>query len=220
MRYLFPAILGICGIAILVSLGTWQLRRLEWKNAMLAEIDARIGAEPVAVPAEPDPEADRYLPVMAEGELGPDSLRVLASVKQVGAIHRFITTLTTPEGRVLLVDLGYRTIVSADISVPERAVKVTGNLHWPEETDSYTPVPDGDLWFAREVPDMARALGAEPVLIVAREVTPGSSITPLPVSSAGIPNDHLEYALTWFGLALVWLGMTLFLMWRIKRRTA
>ncbi|MGR3793944.1 SURF1 family protein [Vannielia sp. SX4] len=219
MRYLFPAILGICGIAILVSLGTWQLRRLAWKEAMLAEIDARITAAPVAVPATPDPKADRYLPVEAEGDLGGEGLMVLASIKQVGAIHRFITTLTTPAGRVLLVDLGYRRIVSADASVPEGAVRLTGNLHWPEEIDSYTPTPDGTLWFARDVPAMAEALGAEPVLIVAREVTPGSSITPLPVSSAGIPNDHLEYALTWFGLALVWLGMTLFLMWRIKRRT-
>ncbi|MBY6048137.1 SURF1 family protein [Vannielia litorea] len=219
MRYLFPAILGICGIAILVSLGTWQLRRLAWKEAMLAEIDARITATPVAVPAAPDPEADRYLLVEAEGDLGGEGLMVLASIKQVGAIHRFITTLTTLEGRVLLVDLGYRRIVSADASVPEGAVRLTGNLHWPEEIDSYTPAPDGTLWFARDVPAMAEALGAEPVLIVTRDVTPGSSITPLPVSSAGIPNDHLEYALTWFGLALVWLGMTLFLMWRIKRRT-
>ncbi len=219
MRYLFPAILGICGIAILVSLGTWQLRRLAWKEAMLAEIDARITAAPVAVPVAPDPEADRYLPVEAEGDLGGEGLMVLASIKQVGAIHRFITTLTTPEGRVLLVDLGYRRIVSADASVPEGAVRLTGNLHWPEEIDSYTPTPDGTLWFARDVPAMAEALGAEPVLIVARDITPGSTITPLPVSSAGIPNDHLEYALTWFGLALVWLGMTLFLMWRIKRRT-
>ncbi|MBS8228095.1 SURF1 family protein [Vannielia litorea] len=220
MRYLFPAILGICGVAILVSLGTWQLRRLAWKEAALAEIEARIGAAPVAVPAAPDPEADRFLPVQAEGELGNDALMVLASIKQVGAIHRFITTLTTPEGRVLLVDLGYRTIVSADISVPQGAVQLTGNLHWPDEVDSFTPEPDNDLWFARDVPAMAEALGAEPVLIVAREVRPGSTITPLPVSTAGISNDHLEYALTWFGLALVWLGMTVFLMWRIKRRTA
>ncbi|MCO6383093.1 SURF1 family protein [Oceanicola sp. 502str15] len=220
MRYLFPAILGICGIAVLVSLGTWQLRRLQWKEGMLADIDARIAAAPVAVPATPDPEADRYLPVEAEGELSGEGLRVLASIKQIGAVHRFITTLETYDGRVLLVDLGYRDMISADASFPQGAVKVTGNLHWPDETDGFTPAPDGELWFARDVPAMAEALGAEPLLIVAREVRPGSSITPLPVSSEGIPNDHLGYAVTWFGLALVWLGMTLFLMWRIKRRTA
>ena len=84
----------------------------------------------------------------------------------------------------------------------------------------FTPEPEGALWFARDVPAMARALEAEPLLIVAREITPGSAVTPLPVSTEGIPNDHLHYAITWFGLALVWLGMTVFLMWRIKRRTA
>ncbi|QDC08934.1 SURF1 family protein [Oceanicola sp. D3] len=220
MRYLFPAILGICGIAILVSLGTWQLRRLAWKGAMLADIDARITAAPVAVPAAPDPEADRFLPVQAEGTLGGQGIMVLASIKQVGAVHRFVTTLTTPEGRVLLVDLGYRKVISADASFPQGAVTVTGNLHWPDEVDGFTPDPEGALWFARDVPALAEALGAEPLLIVAREVRPGSTITPLPVSSVGIPNDHLGYAVTWFGLALVWLGMTLFLMWRIKRRTA
>ena len=220
MRYLFAAVLGICGIAILVSLGMWQVRRLEWKNAMLAEIEARIGAAPVAVPAQPDPEADRYLPVVAEGELTGEGLRVLASIKRVGAIHRFITVLETNGGRRLLVDLGYRKMGDEDASVPEGAVRVTGNLHWPREVDSFTPEPEGALWFARDVPAMARALEAEPVLIVAREITPGSTITPLPVSTEGIPNDHLHYAITWFGLALVWLGMTVFLMWRIKRRTA
>jgi surfeit locus 1 family protein len=65
---------------------------------------------------------------------------------------------------------------------------------------------------------MAAALGTEPVLIVARTDT-GDGITPLPVDTAGIPNNHLNYALTWFCLAAVWLGMTLLLLWRIRRRT-
>ncbi|SIN80325.1 SURF1 family protein [Vannielia litorea] len=221
MRYLFPALLGFCGIAVLVSLGTWQLRRLEWKNAMLAEIDARITATPVAVPATPDPDVDRFLPVQAEGTLGVADLTVLASIKQVGAVHRVVTTLTLKDGRRLLVDAGYRRVGEPVAARKEQIVSVTGNLHWPDETDSFTPAPDGSLWFARDVPAMAAALGTEPVLIVAREIAPNpTGLATLPVSSEGIPNDHLEYALTWFGLALVWLGMTLFLMWRIKRRTA
>lgn len=220
MRYLFPALLGIVGVAVLVSLGTWQMRRLEWKNTLLAEIDSRITAAPVAVPAMPDPEADRYLPVIAEGTLGADSLMVLASVKHVGAIHRFITTLATDDGRTLLVDLGYRSVNAPVTTTPEGRVSITGNLHWPQEIDNFTPAPEGGLWFARDVDAMAAALDADPVLIVARDVQPASDITPLPVSTAGIPNDHLGYALTWFGLALVWLGMTVFLLWRIKRRTA
>ena len=69
-------------------------------------------------------------------------------------------------------------------------------------------------------PRMAVALGTEPVLIVARAMTPADPVAvPLPVTSAGIPNDHLEYAATWFSLAAVWIGMTGFLLWRIRRRT-
>ncbi|MFV0303274.1 MAG: SURF1 family cytochrome oxidase biogenesis protein, partial [Paracoccus sp. (in: a-proteobacteria)] len=68
-RYLFPLILGLGGIAILMSLGFWQLRRLDWKEAMLAEITAKIAAAPVPFDslAAPDPAGDMYLPVSVEG---------------------------------------------------------------------------------------------------------------------------------------------------------
>ena len=99
--------------------------------------------------------------------------------------------------------------------------RITGNLHWPQERDRFTPEPDAasGLWFARDVPQMAAALGTEPVLVVARAVEPADgAFTPLPVDTAGIPNDHLGYALTWFSLAAAWAGMTLLLLWRIRRR--
>jgi surfeit locus 1 family protein len=98
--------------------------------------------------------------------------------------------------------------------------RVVGTLHWPDETDSFTPPPDAarDIWFARDVPAMAAKLQTEPVLIVTREAT-GDGITPLPVGTQGIPNNHLNYAVTWFSLAAVWAGMTLLLLWRIRRRT-
>ncbi|MDF1871422.1 SURF1 family protein [Vannielia sp.] len=221
MRYLFPIILGVVGLAILVSLGTWQVQRMAWKEGVLAEIDSRISAAPVAVPAQPDPQADRFLPVEAKGLLGIQEITVLASIKQVGAVHRVISTLTTEDGRRLLVDLGTRPVDTPADARAETPVSVVGNLHWPDEIDGFTPEPEGRLFFARDIPAMAALLGTEPVLIVARQITPPpSGITPFPVSSTGIPNDHLEYAMTWFGLALVWLGMTLFLLWRIKRRTA
>ena len=75
-----PLVFGLVGVAILVALGAWQLRRLEWKTAILAEIDARLAAEPVPVPAAPDPMADRYRRVRAEGELLPGELHVYTSV--------------------------------------------------------------------------------------------------------------------------------------------
>jgi surfeit locus 1 family protein len=100
-------------------------------------------------------------------------------------------------------------------------VTVTGNLHWPDEVDRWTPEPDlsEGLFFARDVPAMAAALGTEPVLVIARAVEgTAPRAQPLPVTAEGIPNDHLGYAIQWFGLAAVWAGMTVWLLWRIRRR--
>ena len=62
--------MGIGGVAILVSLGMWQVQRLAWKEGILAEIEARIAADPVALPASVDPVADEYLPVEVTGRFG------------------------------------------------------------------------------------------------------------------------------------------------------
>lgn len=213
-RVLFLLIFGLAGLAILVSLGTWQVQRLAWKEALLAEIDERIAGDPVALPALPDPEADRYLPVSVWGEMLTDEIHVLVSVKQVGPGYRIIAPFRT-EDRVILVDRGF---VPTTAKLAERAtgeMTVTGNLHWPDEIDGYTPDPDieGNIWFARDVPAMAELLGADPVMVIAGNET-DPSITPLPVDTAGIPNDHLSYAVTWFGLAAVWVAMTILFLWR------
>jgi surfeit locus 1 family protein len=65
---------------------------------------------------------------------------------------------------------------------------------------------------------MADHLGTAPVLVVARSTSlPDSALAPLPVDTSGIPNDHLGYAVTWFGLAIVWVMMTGFFLWRIRK---
>lgn len=220
-RYFFPLLIGIAGVAVLLSLGLWQVQRLQWKDAMLAEIDARITAAPVALPEQPDTEADRYLPVRVSGRTTGQELNVLVSTRTDGAGYRIISAFETDAGRRIMVDEGFVRTTEKDIERPAMEMTVTGNLHWPEEVDGFTPEPDLDenIWFARDVPRMATALGTEEVLIVARTVTgTDARATPLPVDGANIPNDHLEYAVTWFGLALVWAGMTLFLLWRIRQR--
>ncbi|SFR58127.1 SURF1 family protein [Litoreibacter janthinus] len=220
-RMILPLLFGLIGCAILVSLGTWQVKRLAWKEAMLSEIDARIGAEPVALPDQLDADVDRFLPVTATGTFGADRLRVLVSQKQVGAGYRIISPFMT-QGRTILVDRGVLPIADDLPAVPTGDVTVTGNLHWPDEVDSYTPEPDEarDIWFARDVDRMASKLGTEHVLLILRNANPATpEITPLPVSRTGIPNDHLSYAITWFSLAVIWFGMTVFLLWRIRQRT-
>jgi surfeit locus 1 family protein len=106
--------------------------------------------------------------------------------------------------------------------VHEGAVTVRGNLHWPDEVDGFTPEADPvrNIWYARDVAALAAHLDTEPVLVIARSLSvPDGSIEPLPVDTSGIPNDHLNYAITWFSLAALWLGMTLYLLWRIRRGT-
>jgi surfeit locus 1 family protein len=219
-RMVMPLAIGLAGLAVLLALGIWQVQRLEWKQTILADIDARIVAEPVEIPASPDPEADRYLPVQAKGQFTGQEIDVLVSRKQIGAGYRIIAVLQTETGRRLLVDRGF--IVDEARGIPREVteVAVTGNLLWPQEVDSYTPAPDPKtgVWFARDLAALASALQTEPVLIIARSDT-GDGIEPMPVDSSAIPNDHLTYAITWFSLALVWLGMTSLWLWRIRRRT-
>jgi len=219
-RLIPPLLFGALGIAALISLGVWQLHRLSWKQAILAEIDTRIAAPVVALPANPDPQADRYLPVTATGTLSPGPM-VLTSTRRRGPGHRVIAVLDTGARRVL-VDLGFLPQEVTAGALPGGPVRITGNLHWPDETDSYTPEPElaHNLWFARDVPAMAAALQTEPLMIVARRVSPPiAGIIPLPVTSVGVANNHLQYAITWFSLAFVWLGMTGLFVWRIRRQT-
>ena len=222
MRFLVPLIFGIAGVAVLVSLGIWQMNRLAWKEGILAEIDARIAADPVALPEAPTEAEDKYLPVRISGEFDPITLRVLASLKRVGAGHRLVTPMTLDDGRRILVDRGFLPVSSDAVAPPPQgAVEVTGNLHWPDDQNSSTPPPDLDagLWFARDLGPMAEVLDTLPLLVVTRTMTPADpDLTQIPVDSAGIPNDHLQYAVTWFGLALVWAAMTLYYLWRQRAR--
>lgn len=222
-RYLFPMILGLGGIAILMSLGFWQLRRLEWKAGILAAIEARIADTPVVLDALPplDPERDQYQPVLVAGTTTGQDLRVLSGQKGIGAGYEIIAAFVTDGGRRILIDRGY--VPEAEDTSARSPVRIEarGNLMWPREADSFTPPPDQgrNLWFARDVTAMAAALGTDPVMVVLAE--PGADpqgISPVPVGMAGIPNDHLNYAITWFSLAAVWAGMTGYLLWRIRRR--
>ncbi len=216
-RVLFLLIFGVAGCAVLVGLGLWQVQRLNWKQGVLAQIDSRIDAAPAGLPAAPDPKTDKYLPVMATGVILPAELHVLVSIKRIGAGYRIIAPFQLEDGRRILLDRGFVRTEAAGAARVTGPLAVTGNLHWPQEIDKYTPEPDlaANTWFARDVPAMAAALGTDPVLLVARTRT-DPYVTPLPVDTAGIPNDHLQYAITWFSLALIWAAMTGYFLWRTR----
>lgn len=219
-----PLIFGLIVTAILVWLGTWQLQRLEWKRGILEQIEARIDGPFQQIPplSAVIPDRDRYAPVALVGEIGADELLVLVSVKRVGAGYRVISPYTLNDGRTVLLDRGFFPVDqrNADRSREGEEVEVQGNLHWPDDRTSSTPENDvaGNTWFARDIDQMAEALNTEPLLVIARNMSPADTgVTPLPVDTRGFPNDHLQYAITWFSLAIVWLVGTLAFVWRQRQ---
>lgn len=223
MRVIVPLVFGLLGAAILIGLGIWQLQRLQWKDGMLARIEARIDADPVPLPAAPAPETDNFLPVSLTGTILGPPLRVLGAWRAAGTGFRIVAPVLTSEDRRVMVDFGVLPLDTANddapVALPEGTIAITGNLNWPDDRNSGTPEPDGDIWFARDVDAMADALLTERVMVVARDVTPQAVPVPAPVGIEGVPNNHLGYAIQWFGLAAVWLGMTAYLVWRIRRRS-
>jgi len=219
-RYLFPLVLGVLGVALLTSLGFWQLRRMEEKRVYIAAIEARIDDAPITLPDVPSADEHKFQAVFVEGAFTGDYLEVLAGQRGASPGVLIVEAFALPSGRRIMVERGF--IAEADRAVPRTVTtaRVEGNLHWPEETDAFTPPPDAGtgLWFARDVPAMADRLDTEPTLIVARAPT-GDGIAPTPVDTSAIPDNHWGYAIQWFLLAVTWAGMTVYLLWRIRSRT-
>lgn len=218
-RYAFPVLMGIVGVAVLMSLGFWQLRRMEEKRVYLDAIEARISNAPIPLPETPDEGRDKFQAVYVDGRFTGEYLEVLAGQKGASPGVMVVEAFALGDGRRILVQRGFVDEEARNVPRPPHAAKVEGNLHWPQDTNSSTPPPDEKtgLWFARDVVAMAAKLKTEPTLIVAREPT-GDGIAPMPVDTSGIPNDHWGYAIQWFLLAATWAGMTVFLLWRIRTR--
>ena len=220
-RMIGPSLVGVFGVLILITLGIWQVQRMGLKEAKLAQISAMLVDAPVALPAQVTPEADRYRGVVLKGAYTGEAAFKLDSLQGQGPGKRVIAVFVMPDGRRVLVDRGiWLDGTDAAPKTPHDAT-VVGNLDWPQEADSYTPPPDAKtgLWFARDVPAMANALGAEPIVIVARDPT-GDGIVAMPLDTLAISNNHLQYAVTWLSLAVVWFVMTGFLLWRVRQQTA
>ena len=221
-RLIISIVFMLAGGGFLFGLGIWQVQRLGQKEAELAAVNARIGAAPVDVPAAPDPAKDAYLAVTAKGRLLDQEVDVLTSRVDEGPGYHIISVLQMADGRRVMVDRGFLPAQYRNMPRPAMDTTVVGNLQWPREVDSFTPAPDlkAKIWFARDVPVLAKQLNTEPTLIVARHIDGEiAQMEPIPVDSSDIPNDHLGYAITWFSLAFCWLGMIGTLLWRDRRRT-
>ena len=205
------------GTAILLSLGQWQLERLTWKQSILVEIDSKISGPPQRLPFEVLQSEHKYMPVQISGKLTGNFIKVMASQKFIGAGYRIITPLELKNRNIILLDLGFiRHELVSTISL-SGSLNLIGNLHWPDEVDLFTPDPDqkNNIWFARDVNALSKKLGTEPILVVAKSFTPSiANLNPLPINTENIPNNHKQYAITWFSLAFIWLGMGIFFIYK------
>ena len=174
----------------------------------------------MAVPDAPDPATDQYLRVLVAGGIEPGELHVYTSAPPRGVGYRVIAPLRLGDGRLILLDRGFVPIADKDEARHLGPIRVQGSLLWPDETDAFTAAPDRakNIWFARDVERMSAALGTLPVMLVTEASDDAAAPWPQPVT-INIPNDHLRYAITWFLLAAAWAGMTVYWLWRIKRRT-
>ena len=172
------------------------------------------------LPAEPSESVHKYLSVEISGQFSQESIRVLASKKRYGAGYRIIHVFRT-NGRRLLVDLGFVGLeTDYDIDLISD-ISLVGNLHWPDEVDNFTPEPDLEynIWFARDVERVASALQTEPILIILKDSTlKDKNIKPMPIDTTHIPNDHLQYAITWFSLAIIWALMSCLFVWTTRQK--
>jgi surfeit locus 1 family protein len=218
-KILFPLFLGIAGCGTLLWLGFWQLDRLAWKEAIIADIDARLAAPHAPLSRFVTEAQNEYTRVLISGSPTGEELHVLDSGTAAGTGYRVISKFMTDIGAVM-VDQGLLAIDNKEAAPLTRDMRITGTLLWPDDQNDSTPEPDlaANIWFARNVTTMSQTLGTLPIMVVASQTSPQDPrLTPLPITTAGIKNDHLEYAITWFLLAAVWAIMTLYLIRRTLR---
>ncbi len=226
---LFPTLVTLPALVILVLLGNWQMDRLEWKQDLLARIDANMSAPPVSLPASFENSADwssawEYRRVTLQGVFDHQAEQYLyASPKEGGSGYMVITPLVRHHGEPVLVNRGWVPIHMKDplarpAGQPEGEVVVTGVLRLQGMRNSFTPenVPAERIWYSRDIAAMAANINMTVLPIVLdADASPNPGGWPVGGQTiVSLPNNHLDYALTWYGLAVVLAVIYLVYCWR------
>ncbi len=235
---LWPVVLwGGLGVAVLLALGTWQLSRLAEKQALLAEVARRAAAPPVSIgevlAARDKGAAIEFVMVKLRGSFDHRSERHKLATFEGSSGWQIITPFRSDEGIVALIDRG---VVPDDLRDPSArsenalpqeltaVVRVHGN-----ERGFFDPENDADanVWYWWDVPAMLSSVAIAPDMKVAPfilQALPGGDPGTFP--RAGKPdvqlrNNHLQYAITWYSLALVLLVIAgLFIRKQVRRSDA
>jgi surfeit locus 1 family protein len=219
--------LALAAFAVLVGLGLWQVERLQWKEGLIRQIDERIHAAPR--PLAEIEELYRmagdvdYVPVTAAGTFLHEGERhFLATWKGESGFYVY-TPLRLADGRIVFVNRGFVPYAMKDpakrrMGQVQGTVTVTGLARnaLPGKPSSLVPDndPDGNVFYWKDRDGMARSARLPatveilPVFIDA-DAAPNPGGLPVGgVTMVEMPNNHLQYAVTWFGLAAALAGVT------------
>ena len=210
----FAALLATA-FAGFVALGVWQVERMGWKHALIARVDARVHAAPVAPPlrarwASITEASDGYRRVRLVGSYLPvREVRTLA-VTDLGAGAWTLAPLRTEAGDIVFVNRGFVPNGQRAASPPAGRVEVVGLLRLPEPGGGFLRrnQPAQDRWYSRDIAAMAAARGLPADAVAPFFVDAEADSAERTWPRAGLTvvhfrDAHLSYALTWFGLALL-----------------
>jgi surfeit locus 1 family protein len=208
--------------ALLLSLGFWQTRRLQWKEALIARVETRMRAAPTTPPprdqwASLSPEEYDYRHVEVRGEF-QHSLNALvyAQAPPGGGLEPgfvVLTPLRLDAGGVVLVNRGFSPKSKIDRGAwktqPAGRVGISGLLRAPQARNMFTPEddPQRGLWYTIDAARIVAALGIEGAAPFVLQQDPGpeasaEGLLRTQTEAVDIPNNHFSYAVTWFSLAV------------------
>jgi surfeit locus 1 family protein len=238
MRSWLFAIFTVVMIGALAALGTWQMERLAWKQGLIAELDRKLSATPTDLPPRErwsglSAAADEFRRVAFPAEFikGEEAL-VYSSGSALrpdaaGPGYWVFSPARLTGGGIVLVNRGFvpegKQALDAHAQ-PSGVVDIVGSMRWPEPRGPFTPKDDPakGLWFVRDPAAMAAARRwdvSAPFYVDQEAPVPPGGLPKAGPLRASLTNNHLQYAVTWYGLALVTLIASLFF-WRSRRRAA
>lgn len=213
---LVPTLFTVPSLVLLVGLGIWQVQRLHWKEGLIAQRDAAVVAAPVAPPRTlAEAKALEFHHIVAEGNFENDKELFLAASSDEGESgYQVVTPFVLTDGRTMFVNRGF-----IPLALKDRAKRQAGESSGPQRVVGLMRVPsaakpsfflpnnrpDLNLWFWVDLPAMAKQDGiADRVpFYVDADKTPNPGGWPKGgVTRLDLPNDHLQYAITWFSLAV------------------
>lgn len=219
------ALLAVAAFAGLFALGTWQVERRAWKHALIARVNERVHAAPVEAPPparwpQVSAASDEYRHVRIAGEYLHDRETLVQAVSAYGSGYWVMTPLRQADGTVVLVNRGFTPQDHAERATragnePGGTVTVTGLLRISEPGGGFLRHndPTGNRWFSRDVAAIAAARGLDAARVAPFFVDADATARPAPgetpawpvggLTVISFPDNHLVYALTWYGLALM-----------------